>query len=50
MAIEDIPGSYTTASGPPLPTCAVQKVVSYLRTRGRTGRATGTAVHAPKPP
>jgi hypothetical protein len=41
-------GSNSAAFGPPLPTCAVHKVVTYLRYWRRAGRAAATAVFDPK--
>jgi hypothetical protein len=41
-------GAATSACGPPLPTCAVHKVVSYLRYYGRAGRTAAIAVFDPE--
>jgi len=38
------------ANGPPLPTCAVLKVVSYLRYWRRAGRKAAIAVFDPEQP
>ena len=49
VACQQDAGDFFDSIGPPLPTWAVHKVVSYLRHWGRAGRAASIAVRDPSP-